>query len=69
LLSCNAQLAIDQSSLTNLNLGALSAVAVLGTTLNVTRSTFSGVWTRGAALAHSSGPDGSQRTISLILAF
>lgn len=36
------QLTLDQSSVTNLNLGALSALAVFNATLNVTRSTFTG---------------------------
>lgn len=36
------QLRLDQSSFTNLEIGALSAVAVVNATLNVTRSTFSG---------------------------
>jgi hypothetical protein len=40
--SSGAQLTLDRSSVTSLEIGALSAVAVVNATLNVTGSTFSG---------------------------
>ena len=36
------QVTLDQSRVAKLEIGALSAIATVGTTLNVTRSTFTG---------------------------